>query len=190
MLLLGSKTPSDDEQRAVLNRNPREPKSSEPKETFILVPVGSRTCFVTDGPCLPSDIFSSINLRHVCVQLSFILCLRTTTRQHLNSFHWNKSSSARTSRYTFVASTRESILAWLKHLISTHSEALQFDKNNDNYLMQAVWIFTATTWSCLTVNEQDVVLSQKETAAADGTVEHVQVQMEGRVYSRTLYTTV
>lgn len=60
--------------RAVLNRNPREPKSNEPKEIFFSMPVGSRTCSVTDGPCLPSDIFSSFKLRH-CAQLSFILCL-------------------------------------------------------------------------------------------------------------------
>lgn len=65
--------------RAVLNTDPTELKSSEAKETFILKLVGSRTGSVTDGPCQPSDIFSSINLRHVCAQLSFILSLRITT---------------------------------------------------------------------------------------------------------------
>jgi len=39
--------------------------------------------------------------------------------------------------------------------------------------MQAVWMFIATTWSCLIMNGQDAVVSQKKTPAADGTVEHV-----------------
>lgn len=39
--------------------------------------------------------------------------------------------------------------------------------------MQAVWIFTATTWSRLIMNEQDEVLSQNKPPAADGTAEHV-----------------
>lgn len=56
--------------------------------------------------------------------------------------------------------------------------------------MQAVRIFTATTWPCLIMNEQDVALSQKETPAADGTMEHVQLQTEERGYSKALYTTV
>lgn len=56
--------------------------------------------------------------------------------------------------------------------------------------MKAVWIFTATTWPCLIMNEQDVILSQKETPAAAETVEHAQLQTEKRGYSKTPYTTV
>lgn len=56
--------------------------------------------------------------------------------------------------------------------------------------MQAVRIFTATTWPCLIMNEQDVILSQKETAAADETVQYAQLQTEARGYSKTPYTTV
>lgn len=65
-------------------------------------------------------------------------------------------------------------------------------KNNDNQFsfMQAVWIFTATTWPCPIMNEQDVILSQKETPAADETVEHAQLQTEERGCSKTPYTTV